>query len=112
MSAASYDAALDINFDLNMRGFSSKFAGAVLTEDRRRDRSRARLKTGQLYFDDLEKRCGCLIVSRSANGALIEVDTDGALPHKLRLISAALEVNKLCEVISREGRKILLRFGT
>jgi hypothetical protein len=112
MLAASYDAAPAINIDLKMRGFSSEFGGAVLAEDRRRERSRTRLKTGQIYFDDLEERCGCLIISRSTDGALIEVDTDGTLPRKLRLISAALEVNKLCEVISREGRKILLRFGT
>ncbi|MCJ2052886.1 hypothetical protein [Methylobacterium sp. J-070] len=47
----------------------------------------------------------------SSAGALIEVDSDATYPEKLRLISAALCVDKLCKVTSREGRKIGLKFG-
>ncbi len=71
----------------------------------------AGLKTGQIYFGQPRERRGCLIWNLSSAGALIEVDSDATYPEKLRLISAALCVDKLCKVTSREGRKIGLKFG-
>jgi hypothetical protein len=74
------------------------------------DLFRSRLKTGQLYFGDPEERRACVIWFRSPSEVLVEVTSDAPLPRKLRLISAALALNKPCEVISREGRQIRLRF--
>jgi hypothetical protein len=83
-----------------------------LTKIEKIDLSRSRLKTGQVYFGDPERRCPCLIWFRSPSEALIEVSSDVTFPKRLRLISAAMGVNKLCDVTSRQGRKIRLRFGT
>jgi len=75
------------------------------------DLFRSRLKTGQVYFGEPEERRACVIWSRNLREALIELNSDVPIPNKLRLISAALALNKSCEVISREGRQIRLRFG-
>lgn len=82
-----------------------------VSENRKSEAIRAGLKTGQIYFGDPKERCGCLIWNLNKGGALIEVVSDGPIPQKLRLISAALEVDKLCHVVSHDGRKISLKFA-
>jgi hypothetical protein len=111
MSVASYDAAFNINMDTKLRVCCPKRAGVILTEYSKLARSRARRRTGQIYFGNPEEHCGCLILCRSTGGALIEVDSDGPFPREVRLISAALKVNKMGEVVSHQGRKIRLKFA-
>jgi hypothetical protein len=82
-----------------------------VSENRKSEAIRAGLKTGQIYFGDPKERCGCPIWNLNKGGALIEVASDGPIPQKLRLISAALEVDKLCHVVSHDGRKISLKFA-
>jgi hypothetical protein len=43
---------------------------------------------------------------------MIEVTSDAGPLQTLRLISAALYVNQLCEVVWRDGRRIGLKFAS
>lgn len=83
-----------------------------MTEIEILDVSKSRLKTGQIYFGNSGEHCSCLIWYRNPIEALIEVTSDAPFPQRLRLMSAALGVNRLCRVIWREGRKVRVRFGT
>ena len=69
-------------------------------------------KTGQLYFGDLRERCGCVVWSLAGSEAVGEVNASTSLPDRLRLISAALTIDKSCDVVWRDGRKFGLRFAT
>lgn len=83
-----------------------------VTEVGRDELRRAALKTGQIYFGDPQERRDCLVWDLKKSGAMIEVTSDAGPLQTLRLISAALYVNQLCEVVWRDGRKIGLKFAS
>ena len=82
-----------------------------MSEDRTGQLRRAALKTGQVYFGDLKERRDCLVWTRNKSGATIEVTSDLTLPRDVRLISAALCIDRPCRVAWQNGRMIGLVYA-
>jgi hypothetical protein len=76
----------------------------------RNEKRKFALKTGQVFFGEQQDCCDCLVWDMAQSGAMIEADLGEANPEKLRLISEALYLDQLCEIVWREGRKIGLKF--
>jgi hypothetical protein len=81
-----------------------------VSEERRSEPRTHALKSGQIVFGEPQERQDCLVWDLGKSGAMIEVEPEVSIPEEFRLISAGLALSQICEVIWRDGRKIVVRF--
>ena len=67
-------------------------------------------KIAKIQFGDPQRSFDCIILELRDSGAIIQVEPNATAPEKFRLISSALDLNRLCEVIGRQEQKIGVNF--
>ncbi|MBP1183052.1 pilus assembly protein PilZ [Methylobacterium sp. PvR107] len=81
-----------------------------MLNERRRQLRRNGFKTGSIFVGDTPDAVDCLVWNLSEFGALLEVETATELPSRFRLVSPSLFVDRNCQTIWRDGRKIGVAF--
>lgn len=81
-----------------------------MLNERRRQPRRNGFKTGSIFVGDSPDEVDCLVWNLSDFGALLEVETGMELPARFQLVAASFFIDRKCQTIWRDGRKIGVAF--
>jgi PilZ domain-containing protein len=78
--------------------------------DRRRLIRWELFRIGELRLEELSYPVGCLVLNVSSTGALIEVGDTGVVPDHFWLRVRGASVDRKCDVVRRERRRLAVSF--